>query len=55
MAGVPHQKRVLPAFILFPSQSGVVTFDPLWFPGHGVALNLQLCVSRQHVKSKVKS
>lgn len=42
-----------PAFILFSSQSRVMTFDPLWLPGHCVALNLQLGMSRRRVKAKV--
>lgn len=44
---------VAPALILFCSQSGVVTFHPLWFPSHGVTLNLQFSVSRRRVKPKV--
>lgn len=51
---VPRQGWSSPAFILFPSEPGVVTFDSLWFPGHGVALDLQLSVSRQLVQPKVK-
>lgn len=47
-------EKVLPAFVLLPSQAGVVTFDPLRFPGHRVAVNLQLSVGREEVKSKVK-
>lgn len=43
-----------PAFVLLSSQSGVVTFDPLRFPGHRVALNLQLGVSRQRFEPKAK-
>lgn len=48
------RNELLPAFVFFPSQSGVVTFDPLWFPGHRVASNLQLSVSRQRFEAKVK-
>lgn len=49
-----HQRHVCsPAFILFSSQSGVMTFDPLRLPGHCVALNLQLSVSRRRVETKI--
>lgn len=51
-----HQWHVSsPAFILFSSQSRVMTFDPLWLPGHRVTLNLQLGMSRRRIKAKVIS
>lgn len=53
-AGLHSSEMVLPAFVLFSSQPGVVTFDALWLPGHRVALNLQLGVSRQRFEAKAK-
>lgn len=43
-----------PALVLFSPQPGVVTFDPLWLPGHSVALNLQLSVRSHRVEAEVK-
>lgn len=42
-----------PAFVLFSSQAGVVTFDPLRLPGHRVAPNLQLHVRCRCLQPKV--